>query len=260
MTASSHFPNPIPVSNRELSLLERGLSYCKQRKATPSNRELSTNQCCCNFCAPMSLHESLNRSPIRTSHSFTLTKEAALATSHCSTFLPGSASRVESDVTYSKHTIETFLPGATIAHSASLYPACPDEGRKHLRRAALPEQSRRAMLQWVAPFIVPQQRTFVRGTATGNRETARGTVGLWPTTTFATVFAAPNGASPEKFSGPPNLNRQTHEFRIAVTCRKQTAAHCSNSQKNQKWMCALSPFFPPARISPRTNAPTENKL
>jgi hypothetical protein len=169
-SASSHFPNPIPVSNRELSLLEQGLSCCKQRKATLSNRELSTNQCCCNFCVPISLHSSLNPSPIRTSHS-------SLATSHC---------------------------------SASI----------------------------------------------GNR----GTAGLFPTITFAAVFAAPKGASPEKFSALPNLNRQTHEFRNAVTYRKQTAAHCSNSQKNQKWMCAFSLFFPPARNSPRTNAPTENEL
>jgi hypothetical protein len=41
-SASSHLPNPVPVSNRELSLLERGLSYCKQRQATLSNRELWT--------------------------------------------------------------------------------------------------------------------------------------------------------------------------------------------------------------------------
>jgi hypothetical protein len=31
-----------PLSNRELDLLERHLSHCKQRKATVSNRELST--------------------------------------------------------------------------------------------------------------------------------------------------------------------------------------------------------------------------
>jgi hypothetical protein len=147
-SASSRFPNPIPVSNRELSLLERELSYCKQRKANLSNRELST------------------------------------------------------------------------------------------------------ILSSAAP----------RGAATGNRETARGNVGLWPTTTFAAVFAAPKGASPEKFSACPNLNRQIHEFRKAVTYRKQTMAHCSNSQKNQKWMCAFSPVFPPTRISSRTNAPTENGL
>jgi hypothetical protein len=179
-SASSHFPNPIPFSNRELSLLERGLSYCKQRKAALSNRELSTNQCR-NFCVAISLHSSLNLSPIRTSHSFALTKEGSLATSHFSA----------------------------------------------LAR---------------------------------NHETARGTVGLWPTITFAAAFAAPKDARPEKFSALPNLNRQIHEYRNAVTCRKQTAAHCSNSQKFQKWMHAFSPFFPPARISPRTNAPAKTEL
>jgi len=147
-SASSHFPNPVPFSNRELSLLERGLSYCKQRKAIVSNRELST-----------------------------------------------------------------ILSSAT-----------------------------------------------PRGTATGNHENARGTVGLWPAIIFAAVFAAPKGASPEKFSALPNLNRQIREFRNAVTCRKQTTVHSSNSQKNQKWMYAFLPLFPPTRISPRTNAPTENEL
>jgi hypothetical protein len=247
-SASSHFPNPIPVSNRELSVLERGLSYCKQRKATLSNRELSTNQCCCNFCAPNSLHKSLDRSPIRSSHS-------SPATSHFSTFLPGSASRVENDVTCSKQIAEKFLPGARTAHFASRTFSHDADSA-----SARPEQPRSGMVQPVAHFIVPQQRTFVRGTAAGDRETARGTVGLWPTTTFAAVFAAPKGTSPEKFSALPNLNRQTHEFRNAVTYRKQTAARCSNSQKNQKWMYAFSPFFPPTRTPPRTNAPTENEL
>jgi len=37
-----------PISNRELDLLERHLSHCKQRKATVSNRELSTNHGSCN--------------------------------------------------------------------------------------------------------------------------------------------------------------------------------------------------------------------
>jgi hypothetical protein len=152
-SAASHFPNPILASNRELSLLERGLSYCKQRKATLSNRELWT------------------------------------------------------------------IPNST------------------------------------APSRLMRDRTEVL--SCGLRFTDRGSR---PPTTFAAVCATPNGASPEKFSSPSNLNRQIHEFRNAVTYRKQTAAHCSNSQKNQKWMCAFSPVFPPTRISPRTNAPTENGL
>jgi hypothetical protein len=39
--AAGHGPRT-PFSNRELDLLERHLSHCKQRKATVSNRELST--------------------------------------------------------------------------------------------------------------------------------------------------------------------------------------------------------------------------
>jgi hypothetical protein len=152
-SASSHLPNPVPVSNRELSLLDRELSYCKQRKATPSNRELSTIRNC------------------------------------------------------------------------------------------------------ASPSRLMRDRTVVL--SCGLRFTDRGSR---PPTTFAAVFAAPNGASPEKFSSPSNLNRQIHEFRNAVRYRKQTMAHCSNSQKNQKWMYAFSPVFPPTRISSRTNAPTENGL
>jgi hypothetical protein len=150
-SASSHLPDPIPVSNRELSLLEQGLSYCKQRKATLSNRELWT-----------------------------------------------------------------------------------------IRNSAAPSR-----LMRVRTVILSCSSRFAGGSR--------------PPTTF-TVFAAPKSASPEKFSAIPNLNRQTHEYRNAITYRKQTAAHYSNSQKNQKWMYTISPFFPPTRISPRTNAPTENEL
>ena len=133
-SASPHFPNPIPVSNRELSLLERALSYCKQRKATLSNRELWT-----------------------------------------------------------------------------------------IRNSA-------------APSILMHGRNLVL--SRGSR--------------FADCGSRPLTL--------PNLNRQIHEFRNAVTYRKQTAAHCSNSQKNQKWMYAFSPLSPPARISPRTNASTKTEL
>ena len=50
----------------------------------------------------------LPRSLFYTSHS-------SLATRHCSTFLPGSGLRVESDVTHSKQTTAPFLPGSRIA-------------------------------------------------------------------------------------------------------------------------------------------------
>jgi hypothetical protein len=136
-SASSQFPNPIPISNRELSLLERELSHCKQRKASLSNRGLWT---ICNSAAPSRL-----------------------------------------------------VPDRTVVLSL------------------------------------------------GSRFADRGSR---PPTTFAAVFAALQAASPEKFSALPNLNRQTHEFRNAVTYRKQTAAQCSNSQKNQKWMYAFFAAFP----------------
>ena len=152
-SGSSRFPSPIPFSNRELSLLERELSRCKQRKATPSNRELST-----------------------------------------------------------------------------------------IRNSA-------------APSRLMRDRTVVL--SCGSRFADRGSR---PPTTFAAAFAAPKDARPEKFSALPNLNRQIHEYRNAVTCRKQTATHCSNSQKFQKWMYVFSPPFPPAPISPRTNASTKTEL
>jgi hypothetical protein len=133
-TGSSHLSNPTPLSNRELSLLERALSHCKQRKATLSNRELCT---------------ILNSAP--------------------------------------------------------------------------PSKSMR-------------DRTMVlsRGARFADRES--------------------------RPSNLPNLNRQIDEFRNAVTYRKQTAAHHSNSQKNQKWTYTFSPLFLPARISPRTNASTKTEL
>jgi hypothetical protein len=121
--ASFRLPHLAPSSNRELDLLERNLSYCKQRAATVSNRELSTNRCSCNFRGPISVNSSRYCSPLAASHSFTLTKEGPLATrlprrsrGHCSTFLPGSAQYVECVVTHSKQTTATFLPGSRIAH------------------------------------------------------------------------------------------------------------------------------------------------
>src|ERR1700733_4213749 len=80
--------------------------------------------------------------------------------------------------------------------------------------------------------------------------------------TFAPVVAAPRCAGPEKFSTFRNLNRQTHEFKNAVSYRKQTTATCSNRQNIQKTKYMFSAaFFSPARIPKRTtNAPTENEL
>jgi hypothetical protein len=73
-------------------------------------------------------------------------------------------------------------------------------------------------------------------------------------TSIAAVFAVPKGASPEKFPAFPNLNRQTHGFRNAVSYRKQTIANCSNRQNIQKskyMSCAA--FFSPAGIPNEDN-------
>jgi hypothetical protein len=139
-SAASHFPNPVPVSNRELSLLERGLSYCKQRKAALSNRKLWT-----------------------------------------------------------------------------------------IRNSTAPSR-----------FICGQAVVLGHGSPFADR-------GSRPPTTFAAVLAAPKGASPEKLSALPNLNRQTREFRNAVTYRKQKTVTCSNRQNIEKWSSvffAASPARP----------------
>jgi hypothetical protein len=75
-----------PLSNRELGLLGRPLSHCKQRNATVSNRELST---VCNApkivdLVSSSISESPFRSPISDRNFRQLT-----------TFLPGSDRKVE---------------------------------------------------------------------------------------------------------------------------------------------------------------------
>jgi hypothetical protein len=75
-----------PLSNRELDLLERHLSHCKQRKATVSNRELSTVYNAPNIInlVPSSINESPSRAPISDRNFRQLT-----------TFLPGSGRKVE---------------------------------------------------------------------------------------------------------------------------------------------------------------------
>lgn len=95
------------ISNRERHLLEHLLTYRKQRTASRSNRELSTNQCPGNSHAPIAPPRSLTGSA-----------RASFANGSVSlkTCLPGSAQYVESDVTYSKQTTAPFLPGATTTH------------------------------------------------------------------------------------------------------------------------------------------------
>jgi hypothetical protein len=75
-----------PISNRELDLLERHLSHCKQRKATVSNRELST---VCN--APKIVN--LARSSITENASRVTVSDANFG--QLTTFLPGSGRKVE---------------------------------------------------------------------------------------------------------------------------------------------------------------------
>src|ERR1700684_2279447 len=45
-----------------------------------------------------------------------------------------------------------------------------------------------------------------------------------------------------------NLNRQTREFRNAVTYRKQTAVNCSNRQNIQKWSSLFFAASPPPPV------------
>jgi hypothetical protein len=95
------------ISNRELHLLERLLTYRKQTTAPRSNRELSTNQRGDNSYVPGFLPSSLTSS----TEAF-VAKNSALP----SAFLPGTSRYVESDVTHSKQKTAPFLPGTRNAH------------------------------------------------------------------------------------------------------------------------------------------------
>jgi hypothetical protein len=95
-------PRPSPISNRELDLLERDLSYCKQRAAAVSSRELWT------VCD--SPTQSAASMPGGMSFSLHGRRLAACGSRLLSPFLPGSAQNVECDVTHSKQRTATFLP------------------------------------------------------------------------------------------------------------------------------------------------------
>ncbi len=105
------------LSNRELNLLERKLSHCKQTKAAGSNRELST------ICNPaiVSLSNQAFSSKNLTSKSPLTDRQECLGRTKGSgelpIFLPGSAQNVESDVTSRKQSPKKFLPGATTTPS-----------------------------------------------------------------------------------------------------------------------------------------------
>ena len=95
-----------PLSNRELGLLERALSHCKQRKATVSNRELST---VCTFGAPSALTRD------RVAVSLRGPRNAGRNSRHLAPFLTGSASQTEFVVTSRKQTMGKILTGARTA-------------------------------------------------------------------------------------------------------------------------------------------------
>lgn len=104
--ASFRLPHPSPISNRELDLLERHLSHCKQRKATVSNRELSTVR---NFSA---LTPAVRD---RVAVSLRGPRIAGRGSRPRAPFLTGSASQTEFDVTPTKQTMGKFLTGARTA-------------------------------------------------------------------------------------------------------------------------------------------------
>ena len=111
---AGHAPRT-PLSNRELDLLEPGLSDCKQRKATVSNRELWTvgNSMNIGILNPSQMSEELSRPVISDTNFRQLTS-----------FLTGTTSHSEFVVTHSKQTTGEFLTGARIAcfRSAALQP------------------------------------------------------------------------------------------------------------------------------------------
>jgi hypothetical protein len=92
-----------PLSNRELDLLERPLSYCKQRKATASNREHSTVCDSTGIATANSLQvsESPSSAAVSDPNSRKLTA-----------FLTGSGSQTEFVVTHSRQATDEFLTGA----------------------------------------------------------------------------------------------------------------------------------------------------
>jgi hypothetical protein len=93
-------------SNRELDLLERAVSHCKQRKATRSNRELWTVE---------NSAKIVNSSSFRTSEALSLPVISDTNFRQLTSSLTGTASHSELIVTRSKQTTDEFLTGARIA-------------------------------------------------------------------------------------------------------------------------------------------------
>jgi hypothetical protein len=97
-------------SNRELDLLERGLSHCKQRKATVSNREPWTVE---------NPAKVVNSSSFRKSEGLFLPVISDTNFRQLTSFLIGTASHLEFVVTHSKQTTDQFLTGSRIAQFRS---------------------------------------------------------------------------------------------------------------------------------------------
>jgi len=116
---------PRHISNRELDLLERHLSHCKQRTANVPNRELSANQCSCNLQVPDSLgglritDHATRFVCDRIAISLRGTRIAGRGTRRSAPFLTGSAPQTEFVVTPSKQTTDEFLTGSRTAIKVS---------------------------------------------------------------------------------------------------------------------------------------------
>jgi hypothetical protein len=108
----AHHGTRLPISNRELDLLERPLSHCKQRKATVSNREHST------VCDSAGI-ATANSSQVSESPSSAAVSDPN--SRKLTTFLTGSASQTEFVVTHSKQTTGEFLTGARTAIKVSQF-------------------------------------------------------------------------------------------------------------------------------------------
>jgi hypothetical protein len=131
---AGHAPRT-PLSNRELDLLERHLSHCKQRKATVSNRELSTVD---------NVPKIMNLVPFWISERPSRALISAPNFRRLTTFLPGSDRKVE--VTEKKR-LNPVYPGlelhVTVAQSRAEFPTeSQAQSEKDCRSRDAAEQSK----------------------------------------------------------------------------------------------------------------------
>ena len=127
--------------------------------------------------------------------------------------------------------LASSLPVANTA-SISSFPAAflPGSGQHvaiAVRRAACPKDLRRCTLL---------QDAYSASLCTGTTCCAHFSV-AYSTTVEHAIQKRPLalGFSSRFSPNCDNLNRQTHEYRNAVTYRKQTAVNCSNRQNIEKW-------------------------